>query len=112
MLIKRFNAFKIFYLSLVIIITFNAFLFSNSLKFGSYVENLQDKTSDLYDLKVSGPQINITTPENKTYYDPINGYYPATYGFENDKSNDSPDEWIVIEDGGSVDVQDSMDDHG
>ena len=28
--------------------------------------------------------INITSPENKTYTAPMNGYYPATHGFENE----------------------------
>ncbi len=30
------------------------------------------------------PYINIITPENKTYGGSMSGYYPATYGFEND----------------------------
>ncbi len=38
--------------------------------------------------------INITTPENKTYYEPMNGYYPATYGFENDDSGSVADNWL------------------
>ncbi|MFX1453891.1 MAG: hypothetical protein ACFFDB_00815 [Promethearchaeota archaeon] len=28
--------------------------------------------------------INLITPENKTYIEPMYGYYPATYGFENE----------------------------
>ena len=43
------------------------------------------------DLGVSGDDsINILTPENKTYYDPMVGYYPATYGFEEGDLSD----WI------------------
>lgn len=34
--------------------------------------------------------INLITPENKTYLRPINGYYPATYGFENDTIGSEP----------------------
>ena len=30
-------------------------------------------------------QIEIITPENKTYTEPMSGYYPATYGFECDE---------------------------
>ncbi|MHA2036773.1 MAG: zinc ribbon domain-containing protein [Promethearchaeota archaeon] len=41
------------------------------------------------DLKISSQEINITTPENNTYSKPMSGYYPATYGFENDDSNDT-----------------------
>jgi len=32
--------------------------------------------------------INIITPENKTYTQPMSGYYPGTYGFENEEDND------------------------
>ena len=34
--------------------------------------------------KTSAGEITIVTPENKTYTEPMNGYYPATYGFENE----------------------------
>ena len=30
------------------------------------------------------PYINISTPENITYTEPMSGYYPATFGFENE----------------------------
>jgi hypothetical protein len=51
--------------------------------------------SDVHRLpKMSGPEINITTPENKTYMTPMSGYYPATYGFENDKNGLSPYDWV------------------
>ncbi|MFX1488232.1 MAG: hypothetical protein ACFFBI_03730 [Promethearchaeota archaeon] len=29
--------------------------------------------------------INIATPENQTYTEPMSGYFPATYGFENEQ---------------------------
>ena len=32
----------------------------------------------------SANEITLITPENKTYIGPMSGYYPATYGFEND----------------------------
>lgn len=37
--------------------------------------------------------INIITPENRTYFKPMVGYYPATYGFENDQDGGIPEEW-------------------
>jgi len=29
-----------------------------------------------------GPEITVITPENKTYFEPMSGYYPGTIGFE------------------------------
>ena len=43
--------------------------------------------------KLSANEINITTPENKTYYEPMEGYYPANYGFENEKNGEEPSGW-------------------
>ncbi|MBA7626574.1 hypothetical protein ES703_34028 [subsurface metagenome] len=34
--------------------------------------------------KSSADEITIATPENRTYTEPDSGYYPATYGFENE----------------------------
>ncbi|MFX1525575.1 MAG: hypothetical protein ACFFCC_18860 [Promethearchaeota archaeon] len=34
--------------------------------------------------KLNAGEITIITPENKTYTTPDSGYYPATYGFENE----------------------------
>ncbi|MHA1749759.1 MAG: hypothetical protein ACTSYF_14090 [Promethearchaeota archaeon] len=45
-------------------------------------------------LKTSAGEINIVTPENKTYIEPMSGYYPATYGFENDEDGSFPMGWI------------------
>ena len=39
-------------------------------------------------------KILINSPENKTYVGPMIGYYPATYGFENDEDGSFPMEWI------------------
>ena len=41
--------------------------------------------------KPSQPDIDIITPENATYTDPMSGYYTATYGFESDTSARLPD---------------------
>ncbi len=40
--------------------------------------------------------INIITPENITYTEPMSGYYPATYGFESDEIGHLPQEWIEL----------------
>ena len=39
----------------------------------------------------SAGEITIVTPENKTYTEPNSGYFPATYGFENDLDGTIPD---------------------
>ena len=40
--------------------------------------------------KTNAGEINILTPENKTYTTPDSGYFPATYGFENDIIGSEP----------------------
>ncbi len=42
-------------------------------------------------------EIDLITPENKTYAEPMSGYYPGTYGFENDLNGNFPDGWISSE---------------
>ena len=42
-----------------------------------------------YSPKSSAGEITIITPENKTYNEPMSGYYPATYSFENDADETS-----------------------
>ena len=44
-------------------------------------------------LNLSADELVINTPENKTYIEPMSGYYPATYGFENDIDGTSPEGW-------------------
>ena len=55
-------------------------------------------------LKISAGEITIVTPENKTYIAPMSGYYPATYGFENDEDGSFPAEWIDDSTGGLSNV--------
>ncbi|MFX0041270.1 MAG: zinc ribbon domain-containing protein [Candidatus Hodarchaeota archaeon] len=56
--------------------------------------------------------ISIITPENKTYTGPMSGYYPATYGFENDEIGSYPEEWIIYNTGGgTMSVIESIDGH-
>ena len=44
--------------------------------------------------RASDGEITIITPENKTYTEPDSGYYPATYGFENDVDASIPQSWV------------------
>jgi len=46
---------------------------------------------------ISASDIDIITPENKTYSAPMSGYYPATHGFESDKNGDMPFGWTVVQ---------------
>jgi len=65
----------------------NIQVFGNDSLGAMYASNLRHFTLDL-------PMINIITPENKTYTEPMSGYYPATYGFENDINGVEPNEWL------------------
>ena len=47
--------------------------------------------------KLSNNDIKIITPDNITYSKPMSGFYPATYGFENDGDGDDPEGWIIEE---------------
>ncbi|MFX1238017.1 MAG: FG-GAP repeat domain-containing protein [Promethearchaeota archaeon] len=76
------------------ILCLNSF-FDNSVLFA--IENDQ--------IKSSNDDINLTTPENKTYIAPMSGYYPATYGFENDNAGDDPEDWVIeTEAAGNIEV--------
>jgi len=50
------------------------FYANDTLGFEGYAEVTVNKSA----------KININSPENKTYVEPMSGYYPATYGFENE----------------------------
>ena len=55
--------------------------------------------------------IQLTTPENITYYGPMNGYYPGTFGFERDENGSDPKDWVVSEVDGTVNVVESKTSH-
>ena len=60
----------------------------------------------------SGPEINITSPEeNTTYISPSSGYYPATYNFENDAIGSKPAGWTFGESGGVVSIISELEEH-
>jgi hypothetical protein len=66
--------------------------------------------------KISSPDLNITSPENKTYVRPMSGYYPATYGFENDQNGTEPSDWIIWRTapeggGGTAYITENLDGH-
>ena len=46
--------------------------------------------------KSSTGEINIITPQNKTYFQPDSGYYPASYGFESDEIGSIPHGWTDL----------------
>ncbi|NVM35320.1 MAG: VCBS repeat-containing protein [Candidatus Lokiarchaeota archaeon] len=43
----------------------------------------------LDDLKTNDSSISIISPENKSYSEPMHGYFPSTYGFDNEQTGDS-----------------------
>jgi parallel beta-helix repeat protein len=68
---------------------------------------------DVY-LKTANSETLIISPENKTYTAPMSGYYPATYGFENDEIGSKPEQWEIRANGSSnfeVEVIKSLDGH-
>ena len=58
-----------------------------------------------------GDEIQMITPENITYTEPMTGYYPATYGFENDLIGTHPIGWNIDETGGTVQVYPDLGNH-
>jgi len=52
----------------------------------------QENSFELFEPKTNTNELIINTPENKTYGAPMSGYYPATYGFENDMVGSDPAE--------------------
>ncbi|MFX1278701.1 MAG: zinc ribbon domain-containing protein [Promethearchaeota archaeon] len=77
---------------IIIIITFilGAFVCIRSL-LNPVLQSENDQ--NFKNLKNSSQEINITSPENITYYKPMSGFFPATYGFENDEVGTIPEEW-------------------
>ena len=60
---------------------------------------------------ISGTELQIITPKNITYNMPMNGYFPATYGFESIKANECPEGWEISESGGIGKIIDLEDGH-
>lgn len=68
-------------------------------------------TQQVENPKSSAGEITIITPENKTYTEPDSGYYPATYGFENEQNGANPLGWELSGGGGSCNVLSSKGNH-
>ena len=49
-----------------------------------YSQFVNSPSTDITSLKTNAGEITIMTPENKTYTEPMSGYYPGTFGFESD----------------------------
>ncbi|MFX1574587.1 MAG: hypothetical protein ACFFB0_17740, partial [Promethearchaeota archaeon] len=71
----------------------------------------KDESSKVCSLKPSTGEISIITPENKTYYNAMSGYYPASYGFENDRDGSFPTGWSVLDAGGTANIISELDGH-
>ncbi len=69
---------------LLITISVNFAFFSHLLNQPNSSNKVQNKLYEFGNLKVSGQEINITTPENITYTAQMSGYYPGTFGFEDE----------------------------
>jgi len=92
----------IFLLIILVTSVFNVTIFLNSVIYDSTIENVIDDPIDLYDLRLSGPEINITTPENKLYINPMSGYYPGTYSFDDAIIGQTAPGWIDNDNDGEV----------
>ena len=93
----------------------SAFLSINNYNLIDDQGNSEEKM-DFYnetDLKVAASNITIATPENKTYVGPMSGYYPAVYGFEDQKVGSAPYGWPTSGDpsSGSYTVRSEWNNH-
>jgi len=99
----------IIFLNILFIVSITNFF--NITKYSNEFE--RSNTSKISNLKLSGPEINITSPFESTYIEPMSGYYPATMGFENDEDGSIPEKWYTWVSGGNPQPQiiSSMDTH-
>ena len=94
---QKHKNFLLFYFIIAIFLSFSV-VSQNSLEFDINNENSAEN------LWLNDQEIIINTPENKTYTKPMSGYYPGTFGFENDVIGSDPSDWIVDEAGGTINV--------
>jgi hypothetical protein len=86
------------------------FIGNNSVNTGISEEKIENQTETNF--KTAQVQdINIITPENTTYTSPMSGYYPATYGFENDQNGQTPTDWVYNAPIGDANVIEEFDGH-
>ncbi|MFW9867049.1 MAG: OmpL47-type beta-barrel domain-containing protein [Candidatus Thorarchaeota archaeon] len=86
---------KIFILGLLLL------LFSNTIIFIRF-RGIQSFNQKAIPIPKLSQTVDIKTPENKTYFAPMSGYYPGSYGFENDKDGAIPAGWENASTSGSV----------
>ncbi|MFX1258780.1 MAG: NosD domain-containing protein, partial [Promethearchaeota archaeon] len=86
---------------------------SNNRKFSDIreVDEKKIETLNKINLKIANSEISIITPENRTYTNPMSGYYPASYGFENDKDGEFPTGWSLNKTVGTCQVISSLGTH-
>ncbi|MHA2185640.1 MAG: hypothetical protein ACXAAI_11625, partial [Promethearchaeota archaeon] len=60
------------------------------------IHSIDESKYSAMNLEPSDGEITIVTPKNITYTGPMNGYYPSTYGFENDEIGEEPDDWALF----------------
>ncbi len=82
----------------IIIITLGLFLALSTISKINIIDDQGNKEEkmefyDETDLKSAASNITIVTPENKTYFGPMSGYYPATYGFEDTLNGQEHGDW-------------------
>ncbi len=53
------------------------------------------RTNEFHAPKLADPQINLITPANTTYLEPMEGYYPGTYGFDSETPGNLPKNWTA-----------------
>ncbi|MFX0083698.1 MAG: hypothetical protein ACFE94_18260 [Candidatus Hodarchaeota archaeon] len=101
---------RIIFILILIIINFLYIPFVQNLRLKREID--QEFSDNYHNLKISAQEINITTPENKTYTTPMSGYYPASFGFENDVDGADPFGWTVNEVGDNpINIIPTLDGH-
>ena len=71
-----------------------------------------DELSNVYFPNTSDGEISINTPENKTYTEPDSGYYPGSFGFEDNLPGTIPDGWYTRSSGdGYYEIDHLLDGH-
>ena len=97
MLKNKYLSYIFITLFLILTISVNFILFFQPLSHFKPSDTYQEDDFEFRNLKISGSEINITTPENITYTGPMSGYYPASFSFDNDKNGINPEGWITTE---------------
>ena len=114
---QRFTGFVNDTLMCVNVLTFDPINSVNTIRFAT--ADTEGTGNDVYYiddviLNNDSTLINILTPRDETYTEPMQGYYPGSYGFENDNIGSFPAGWSEEGDGsyqGRVYIVDSKEGH-